>query len=223
MTVVINGTTGIDTGTGSLISADSTTATYLDMFEDTDNGSNFVRLIAPASIASNRTLTLPDNTGTLISTASAGTILQIATATCDGVLTTTANGAPSTITNGVQVFSVSFTPRSSTSVLWVQTSSVAVSEESNSADMCWLALWDGSTFISANSGTWRFNLFTSNLNGAYISMNDGYVAGSTSTRTIQVRAAMNGGSSTTYVNGNSSANYTGSSQRVRMIVWEIAA
>jgi len=65
MTVVINGTTGIDTGTGSLIAADATTPTYLDLFEDTDNGSNYVRLIAPTSIASNRTLTLPDGTGTV--------------------------------------------------------------------------------------------------------------------------------------------------------------
>lgn len=65
MTVVINGTTGIDTGTGSLISADSTTPTYLDLFEDTDNGSNYVRLIAPTSVASNRTITLPDGTGTV--------------------------------------------------------------------------------------------------------------------------------------------------------------
>ena len=65
MTVVINGTTGIDTGTGSLIAADSTTPTYLDLFEDTDNGSNYVRLIAPTSIASNKTITLPDGTGTV--------------------------------------------------------------------------------------------------------------------------------------------------------------
>jgi hypothetical protein len=66
MTVVINGTTGIDTGTGSLIAANATTPTYLDLFEDTDNGSNYVRLIAPTSIASNRTLTLPDGTGTVV-------------------------------------------------------------------------------------------------------------------------------------------------------------
>lgn len=66
MTVVINGTTGIDTGTGSLIAADSTTPTYLDLFEDTDNGSNYVRLIAPTSVASNKTITLPDATGTMV-------------------------------------------------------------------------------------------------------------------------------------------------------------
>jgi len=77
MTVVINGTTGIDTGTGSLIAADATTPTYLDLFEDTDNGSNYVRLIAPTSITSNRTLTLPNNSGTLLSTGSTGTVLQV--------------------------------------------------------------------------------------------------------------------------------------------------
>lgn len=65
MTVVIDGTAGIDTGTGSLVSASSTTPTYLDLFEDTDNGSNYVRLIAPTSVASNRTITLPDGTGTV--------------------------------------------------------------------------------------------------------------------------------------------------------------
>jgi hypothetical protein len=199
--------------------------------------------IASPNSNSNFTLTLPAESGTALTTGTttgisasalstgtvpsarmpSGSILQITTATCDGVITTTANGAPNVITNGVQVFAAGITPLRSNSVLWVQTSSVAISEESNSADMCWLALWDGSTFIGANSGTLRFNLFASNLNGAYTSINDGYVAGSTSTRTIQVRAAMNGGSSTTYVNGNSSANYTGSSQRIRMIIWEIAA
>lgn len=153
----------------------------------------------------------------------AGGVLQVATSTVDGVLTTTANGVPSTITNGVQVFSLSFTPTSATSIILVQTSSIAISEESNTADMCWLALWDGSTFICANSGTWRFTSFAGNLNAAYISLNNSYTAGSTNTRTIQVRAAMNGGSNTTYVNGNSGSNYTGSSQRVQMTVWEIAA
>jgi hypothetical protein len=81
MTVVINGTTGIDTGTGSLIAADSTTATYLDMFEDTDNGSNYVRLIAPASIASNKTITLPDETGTVITSGGSGVVSQTMLAT----------------------------------------------------------------------------------------------------------------------------------------------
>ena len=151
----------------------------------------------------------------------AGGVLQVASTTVQGVLSTTTNGAPSTITNGVQVFSLSFTPTSASSTIFVQTSSIAVSENANTADMCWVALWDGSTFIAANSGTWLYT--ATSLNGAYISVNESYAAGSTSARTISVRAGMNGGSGTTYVNGNASANYTGTSAQVRMIVWEIAA
>lgn len=116
MTVVINGTTGIDTGTGSLISADSTTATYLDMFEDTDNGSNYVRLIAPASIAANRTVTLPNNTGTLLSTASTGTVLQVvSTALTSATSYSVASGATQAITG----LSVSITPSSASSKVMV--------------------------------------------------------------------------------------------------------
>lgn len=37
----------------------------LDLAEDTDNGTNYVRVIAPASIGSNRTATLQDETGIL--------------------------------------------------------------------------------------------------------------------------------------------------------------
>ena len=84
MTVVINGTTGIDTGTGSLIAADATTPTYLDLFEDTDNGSNYVRLIAPTSIASNRTLTLPDGTGTFVVNGVNGSLVSGTAVTASG-------------------------------------------------------------------------------------------------------------------------------------------
>ena len=193
------------------------------------SGTGVFTIAAPNS-NSNVTLTLPATTGTLLTGASAiaksqlpsGSILQIATATAEGVLTTTANGAPTTITNGVQVFSTSFTPIRNNSILWVQTSTIAISEASNTADICWLALWDGSTFISANSATWGFTSFANNCNGSYTAINDGWQVSDTNTRTIQVRAAMNGGSGTTYVNGNSPANYGSSSARVRMLVWEIA-
>ncbi len=152
----------------------------------------------------------------------AGAVLQVATTTAQGVLSTTANGVPSTITNGVQVFSLSFTPTSASSTILVQTSSVSISEEANGADICWLALWDGSTFIAATSGTWYASSFANGYNASYTSVNQAYSAGSTSTRTIQVRAGMNGGSNTTYVNGNSTYVYTGTNAQIRMIVWEIA-
>ena len=48
--------------------------TDLRLFEDSDNGSNYASLIAPASIASNRVLTLPDATDTLAGIAATQTL-----------------------------------------------------------------------------------------------------------------------------------------------------
>ena len=95
MTVVINGTTGIDTGTGSLIAASSTTPTYLDLFEDTDNGSNYVRLIAPTSITSNQTITLPDGTGTVAVNGVNGVLVSGTAVTCAGQTSIDFTGIPS--------------------------------------------------------------------------------------------------------------------------------
>jgi hypothetical protein len=38
------------------------------LYEDSDNGTNYIDLIAPASVASNQTITLPDATTTLVGT-----------------------------------------------------------------------------------------------------------------------------------------------------------
>ena len=48
------------------IGANTTGSAYVRLYEDTDNGTNYVDIIAPASITSNRTLTLPDTTGTIL-------------------------------------------------------------------------------------------------------------------------------------------------------------
>jgi hypothetical protein len=48
------------------IGANATGSSFLRLYEDTDNGTNYVDIIAPASITSNRTLTLPDTTGTVL-------------------------------------------------------------------------------------------------------------------------------------------------------------
>ena len=176
-----------------------------------------------------RTLVLPDEAGTIITTAGvpasampAGSVIQVATTTQEGIISTSVQGVPSTITNGAQVFSLSFTPKFSTSIILVTTSTVMVNEETNIADICWLALWDGSTFIAANSGTGKYSNFAGGLNVGYTSLNHTYSAGNTSTRTISVRAGMNGGSGSIYINGNTYSAYTGSSSRIQMVVMEIA-
>ena len=53
-----------------VISNGSTSSAYILMYEDSDNGTNYTKLQALASIGSNNTLTLPENTGTIISSAS---------------------------------------------------------------------------------------------------------------------------------------------------------
>lgn len=134
MSVVINGTTGIDTGTGSLIAADSTTPTYLDLFEDTDNGSNYVRLIAPTSVASNRTLTLPDGTGTFV-----------------------VNGVNGSLVSGTAVASTSGTSIDFTSIpSWVKRITVMLGGVSTSGTAnIWIQIGSGSvetTGYTTNAG-----------------------------------------------------------------------
>lgn len=51
------------------IPATSAGPSSITLSEDTDNGSNTVQIIAPSSIASNRVLTLPDASGTVVTTA----------------------------------------------------------------------------------------------------------------------------------------------------------
>ncbi len=154
----------------------------------------------------------------------AGCVLQIATSTFEGVTTGGTSGAPNVITNGTQLFSTSFTPTSASNIILVQTSTVVISEEANSGDIGWLALWDGSTFICAASGNALYSHYVSGLNVTHLSLNNTYYAGSTATRTISVRAGFNAGTSI-YINGGStpSYNYTGAQSRIQMTIWEIAA
>jgi hypothetical protein len=59
MPVTINGDGLIDVG------GTSTTQGRVRLAEDTDNGSNYVELTAPAAVTSNRTITFPDASGTV--------------------------------------------------------------------------------------------------------------------------------------------------------------
>jgi hypothetical protein len=62
MAVTINGDGLIEVG------GTSTTQGRVRLAEDTDNGTNYIELTAPASVASNRTMTFPDATTTVVGT-----------------------------------------------------------------------------------------------------------------------------------------------------------
>lgn len=55
--------------------ASSAAPASLDFHEDTDNGTNRIRVTAPAAIASDKTLTLPDETGTIATRAYADALV----------------------------------------------------------------------------------------------------------------------------------------------------
>ena len=60
-----NGSDSVTISAGSVsVAGTSTSGADLKLFEDTDNGTNYVALKAPASVASNLTLTLPSADGT---------------------------------------------------------------------------------------------------------------------------------------------------------------
>ncbi len=155
--------------------------------------------------------------------AASGSVIQVKTSTFDGYVSAAVTGTvPTTITFGYQIFSLSFTPVSATSTILVQTSTVSICEPTNVTNLFWIALWDGSTFIAANSGTALYTSFAGFLNAGYYTLNNSYASGSTSARTIQVRVgSIDAG--TIQINGNASGSLTGSSARIQMTVWEIAA
>jgi hypothetical protein len=148
-------------------------------------------------------------------------VLQVQTTTLQGVVSTNNNGNPNDITKGLEIFSISFTPLFASSYIYVSTSSIAIGESSNAGDKPWLALYNGSTFISAVSGTLEASSFLDSRQGGYYVMCEYYAAGSTSARNITIRAGMDG--TGTYINGNDFYNYSGTSQQVRMIAMEILA
>ena len=66
ITLTTDGTGIVTTNNGFKAGGNSTTAGYIELLENSSNGSNKVSLIAPTSVASDRTLTLPDATDTLV-------------------------------------------------------------------------------------------------------------------------------------------------------------
>jgi len=61
---------------GAVVGGNSTASGYVDFLEDTDNGTNKITVTAPSAIASDKTITLPDFTGTLY--VSSGTDVAVA-------------------------------------------------------------------------------------------------------------------------------------------------
>ena len=104
------------------IGANATGSAYVRLYEDTDNGTNYVDIIAPASVTSNRTLTLPDNTGTILTGSSAITRSQLPAGSILQVVQTTKTNTfsiSSTSFTDITGLSVSITPISASNKILV--------------------------------------------------------------------------------------------------------
>jgi hypothetical protein len=126
--------------------ASSSTAAYIDLAEDTDNGSNRARLIAPASLSGDVEITMPSSTGTLATTAETALVL-ISTQTASASATIDFTGLNSTYNKYIVEIS-GVIPATDGSALWMRTSSNGGSSyDAGAADYSWgyIALTAGST------------------------------------------------------------------------------
>ncbi len=152
--------------------------------------------------------------------AGGGKLLQIKYGTKDGVTSTTSSGNSNSITAGVQLININFTPVSATSKLLLQSSSVCVHEwGSNQGDHYWTSVWNGTTHVGGNESSPDDSLWNNTWGVAWNVIHHVGDSGNTNARDIQLRAGGNG-SATKYINGGVTYNQTGIRARIGFTVME---
>lgn len=234
MAITINGDGLIEVG------GTSTTQGRVRLAEDSDNGTNYVELQAPATLASNLTFTFPDSAGTsgqvlqtngsgALSFANPGKVVQSVidqqnARTVGANSWTTVPPATLTTTLGSKFLECSITPKSASNTIVIIAAVSALSEPSNLSDYTGFGIWKNNTGtpLVANYyfSTQSFTISGSNSFLQNISMFFTESAGSTTARTYSFYAGFNG--SAAVINGFGSASgYTGSNGS-SLIVLELA-
>ena len=152
-----------------------------------------------------------------------GQILQVVTDTHTGLVTTTNSSNSPTSTSGGEIFNTSFTPKRANSVILVMTSTISISEEINSANIGWLGAWAGTAEIAITSGTPNYTTALSNLNVTHLSLNNTISSWGTTSRLLTVRAGMETGSHSVYINGQSYTSLALDDMKIGLTIMEIAA
>jgi hypothetical protein len=203
MPVTIAGTTGTTQPTA--------TCTTNLVLTGSSSGTTTVQAAATAS----GTITVPALTGTLLTSATPGTIIQTKY-TQSGALQTGTTAIPydDTIpqnTEGTQFFTLSITPTSASNVLLIQ----AYINIYNTGNVVTLALFQDST-TNALAATSETNYYGQCTPLVYY-----MTAGTTSATTLKLRAGAGNGSTVT-INGNTGARYMGGVMASSFIIQEIA-
>ena len=164
-----------------------------------------VAVVVPA-VAGSNTITIPAETGTLRSTVSSGTVLQVVNYQTGAVATgTTSIPLDDTIpqnTEGTEFMTLAITPKSATSKLIIQ---VILQVSVSTTSWSYGALFQDSTANAIAAGLGFTDAATS---GSSVVFTHYMTSGTTSSTTFKVRAGPNGASTMTF-NGASSARLFG--------------
>lgn len=219
-------------GTGVVnVKGTATASAEVRLFEDTDNGSNYVGLKAAASTTSSYTMGLPaalpsTKKGVTIDASGnvgfdgTGRVLQTVSSVSGAVATgTTVIPDDDTIpqnTEGDQYYSVSITPSSATSVLVID---ATVNMASTVGNQLIVALFQDSTADALAVGVNRWQTVNKLQQ---VSLKHTMAAGTTSAITFKVRAGSSAAGTTT-VNGESGSRKFGGALASGIIITEYEA
>lgn len=219
------------TGTVNLLGTSSTSA-ELRLFEDTDNGTNYVGIKCPASVSSSTTYTLPaadGSSGNVLATDSSGTLSWVSNST-DKVMqvvygsTTTYTSSAATIpyddtipqnTEGAEILTVSITPTNASNILYLE-GMFQIAASGGSSHIA-VALFQDST-AGALACSYHYTISTNVL--LLIPLVHKMTAGTTSATTFKVRVGASSGS--VYVNGGSSGRRGGGAVLCSLKITEVA-
>lgn len=175
-------------------------------------------LLTQPAVAGSNTITLPAETGTLRSTVSSGTVLQVVNYQTGALATgTTVIPFDDTIpqnTEGDQYMSLAITPRSATSKLVI---CVVLQATVSITSWCNVALFQDST---ANAIATALGFVDTATSGHSVSFTHYMTSGTTSSTTFKVRAGPNS-SSTLTLNGQASAGRFGGTLASSITITEV--
>lgn len=149
-----------------------------------------------------------------------GHIIQVQSVTVNTQLSGTLGASTDPAYNsGTSYTTLSFTPKSALSKLWLTTSPLMIEETSNIGDDFWLAAFYDTTRIACVSGSPYYTHFSSNLNVGFYALNVLFNSWGTSTKTVDFRVGgAGGGGGSMYINNS----YNGMASSARNYGFTIA-
>lgn len=232
--VVLNGpvnTTGLGTfNAGMYVKNGATSGGFVRLFEDSDNGTNYVNIASPNSLAANYTLTLPTavpSSTQLVTVDTSGNmafeqkkIVQVQVGTSSTRTSGTSiipqdNTIPQN-TEGTEILSKAITPTNASNTLIIDVDIPIIG--SSATNTLIIALFQDST---ANA----LAVATTSLVASYntsIRLRHSMTAGTTSSTTFKVRIGHSGGVTTWYHNSNDSSHTFGGITTSYLTITEVS-